>query len=116
MLLRLSLHVKKDKIRSLKTGRRKNETKTAQKPPLREQPVHVRVKRKGSQIPADSSSCTHSLSCHENIYRYIFSPSFVSPPAEWGQYLHNHFSKCIGGLAGYYLSYKESYESAKEYF
>lgn len=28
MLLSLSHHVKKDKIRSLKTGRRKNETKT----------------------------------------------------------------------------------------
>lgn len=64
-------------------------------------------------LQSDSSSCTSSLGSHENVG---FFSAFVSPPAKRGQCSHNHFAKCIRGLAGYHLSYKQSYESAKEYF
>lgn len=48
-------------------------------------------------LRSDSSSCTDSLCCHENG----FFSAFVSPPTKRGQYLHNHFAKFMGGLAGY---------------
>lgn len=94
MLLCLSPLVKKDKIRSLKTRRRKNKTK----PELRNHHYgtiqYLQEQCKGrNEIPAVR------LWFPLLPWEYFFFSAFVSPPTKQGCHLHNHFAKWLGGLA-----------------
>lgn len=109
-----SLHIKKDKIRSLKTEERRRQ-------------------KQSSEVTTKGTSCTYKSNAKGKVKFLqtpalawilsvamrmigVFFPAFLSPPTKRGQHLHNHFAMCIGGLTGCHLSYEQTYESAKEYF